>query len=285
MIATSLPIEKKDGLWYSISDGVLTMRVLMIGDIVGQPGRLAVSVLLENIVRNYNIDFVIANGENAAGGIGITQPVARDLFNLGIQVMTMGNHVWDKKEIIDFIDSEERLVRPINYPGKPPGRGSGVFSVSQKGKIGIINASGRVFMADLDCPFRAIEKELQMLRKETPVIFVDFHAEATSEKVAMGWFLDGKVSAVIGTHTHVQTADERVLPQGTAYITDVGMTGPTDSVIGVDKDAVIERFLTQMPARFTVAKGPMVFSAVAIEVDPLTGLAISIERILEYLPD
>ncbi len=261
------------------------MRILMIGDIVGQPGRTAVSVLLENVVKNNQIDFVIANGENAAGGIGITPPVARDLFELGIHVLTMGNHVWDKKEVFDFIHTEERVIRPANYPGHPPGRGAGIFPVKDKGMIGVVNISGRVFMADLDCPFRRIENEVEALKEKTNAILVDFHAEATSEKIAMGWYLDGKVSAVVGTHTHVQTADERILPHGTAYITDVGMTGPTDSVIGVKKELVIERFLTQMPTRFTVSKGPMVFSAVIIEIDPITGMAVSIERILEYLPD
>ncbi len=257
----------------------------MIGDIVGQPGRMAVSVLLENIVRNQAIDFVIANGENAAGGNGITLPIARELFELGVHVLTMGNHVWDKKEIFDFIDLEDRIIRPLNYPGNPPGRGYGIYQVASGGKIAVVNASGRVFMGDLDCPFRKIEQILPELKRVTPVILVDFHAEATSEKVAMGWHLDGKVSAVIGTHTHVQTADERILPLGTAYITDVGMTGPVDSVIGVSKEAVLERFLTQMPARFTVAKGLMIFSAAIIDIDPLTGTAESIERIFEYLPE
>jgi 2',3'-cyclic-nucleotide 2'-phosphodiesterase len=261
------------------------MRILMIGDIVGQPGRMAASVLLENIVKNRSVDFVIANGENAAGGNGITHPIARDLFDLGIHVLTMGNHVWDKKEIFDFIDQDERIIRPINYPGNPPGRGYGIFNLPEGKKIAIVNASGRVFMGDLDCPFRRIDDVLPELRKETPIILVDFHAEATSEKVAMGWHLDGRVSAVIGTHTHVQTADERILPHGTAYITDVGMTGPVNSVIGVEKEAVLERFLTQMPARFTVAKGLMIFSALIVDIDPLTGMAEYVERVLEYLPD
>jgi metallophosphoesterase (TIGR00282 family) len=261
------------------------MKILMIGDIIGQPGRTAVAAMLEKIIMNYQIDFTIANGENAAGGVGITEPIAIDLFALGIDVLTMGNHVWDKKEIYEYLSREPRIIRPMNYPGNPPGRGSGIFTTNKGSKIGIINASGRVFMNQLDCPFRSLEKEATVIKKDTPIIIVDFHAEATSEKVAMGWHLDGKVSAVIGTHTHVQTADERILPNRTAYITDVGMTGPINSVIGVETSSVLERFLTQMPVRFSVAKGDMILSAVVIDIDPLTGESLSIERIYEYLPD
>ncbi len=261
------------------------MRILMIGDIVGQPGRTAVKAMLDKIKINYRVDFTVANGENAAGGIGITEAIYRDLMALGIDVLTMGNHVWDKKEVMDFIDREDRILRPANYPGNPPGRGIGLFQVKDFGLIGIANISGRVFMNDLDCPFKTADSCIDELKKDTEAILVDFHAEATSEKVAMGWYLDGKVSAVIGTHTHVQTADERVLPEGTAYITDVGMTGPINSVIGVDKDLVIQKFLTQMPTRFSVAGGPMVLSAVVIELDIVSGQATSIERIYEILPD
>jgi len=257
----------------------------MIGDIVGQPGRTAVSAMIDKIKSNYHIDFVVANGENAAGGIGITETISRDLLDLGIDVLTMGNHVWDKKEVFEFIDEEERIIRPANYPGNPPGHGLGLFQVKNFGTIGVMNISGRVFMNDLDCPFRTADVCIDELKKKTNAILVDFHAEATSEKVAMGWYLKGKVSAVVGTHTHVQTADERVLSEGTAYITDVGMTGPMDSVIGVEKDLVIQRFLTQLPTRFSVARGPMVLSAVAIDVDMNSGLATSIERIYEILPE
>ncbi len=260
------------------------MKVLLIGDVIGQPGREICEAILPRLKAKYGVDLTIANGENAAGGIGITEPVARELFALGIDVLTMGNHVWDKREIFDFIDREPRIVRPLNYPGHPPGQGSLLYSRPNLGKVGIISLSGRVFMGDLDCPFRSAQAEIRRLREQTPVIIVDFHAEATSEKVAMGWYLDGTVSAVVGTHTHVQTADERILPGGTAYITDLGMTGPMDSVIGVKKELVIEKFLTQMPTRFTVAKGDMVFSAVVVEIDQLTGQAGRIERIMDYLP-
>ena len=262
------------------------MNILMIGDIVGRPGRKAVEAMIEKLIKNYQVNFVMANGENAAGGVGITKSVALDLFHMGIDVLTMGNHVWDKKEIFDFIDQETRIIRPLNYPGYPPGKGSGLFSVKNSiSKIAVINISGRVFMHDLDCPFRAVDEEINKLKKTTPIIIVDFHAEATSEKIAMGWYLDGKVTAVIGTHTHVQTADERILPERTAFITDVGMTGPCNSVIGVKKDLVIEKFLTQMPTRFSVANGDMILSAVVIETDANSGEATNIRRIFEHLPE
>lgn len=260
------------------------MRVLMIGDIIGQPGRTIVEAMLTRLKTNYQIDLTIANGENAAGGIGITEPVARELFSLGIDVLTMGNHVWDKREIFDFIDREPRIVRPLNYPMNPPGQGSVLFEVKGGPKVGIISLSGRVYMGDLDCPFQAVTAETARLRSETPVIIVDFHAEATSEKVAMGWHLDGKVSVVAGTHTHVQTADERVLPGGTAYITDLGMTGPLNSVIGVKKELVLAKFLTQMPTRFSVASGDMVFSGAVIDIDVTSGRAQTITRVMDFLP-
>lgn len=260
------------------------MRVLMIGDIVGQPGRTIVEALLARIKENYQIDLTIANGENAAGGIGITEPVARELFSLGIDVLTMGNHVWDKREVFDFIDRESRIVRPLNYPQSPPGKGSIILKVNNGSKAGIISLSGRVYMGDLDCPFQTVAAEVARLRSETPLIIVDFHAEATSEKIAMGWYLDGLVSVVAGTHTHVQTADERVLPGGTAYITDLGMTGPYNSVIGVKKELVLAKFLTQLPTRFSVAGGDMVFSGAVIDIDDTTGRANTVSRIMDYLP-
>jgi len=255
------------------------MRILFIGDIVGKPGRRAVHELLPELINGYQIDFVIANGENAAAGFGITREIVEDLFENRIDVLTMGNHVWDKKEILDFINDYESLIRPANYPGSAPGRGSVVMPSIKGYHIGVLNLMGRVFMHPLECPFRTAEQEIEKIRKRTKIILVDIHAEATSEKIAMGWFLDGKVTAVVGTHTHVQTADDRILPGGTAYITDVGMTGPFDSVIGTRKEIVLERFLTQIPNRFDVAKGDVRLQAVLIDVDEKTGSALSIERL------
>ncbi|MCL4424222.1 MAG: TIGR00282 family metallophosphoesterase [Firmicutes bacterium] len=256
------------------------MRILAIGDIVGKPGRQITAQILPSLLREEGIDFVLANGENAAGGTGITREVADDLFSLGIDVLTMGNHVWDKKEIFEFIGEEKRLVRPLNYPPGAPGRGSVILRGPGFTNIAVVNAAGRVFNpVNLDCPFRTLEKEVEALRQQTPLVLVDFHAEATSEKMALAWYLDGKVTALLGTHTHVQTSDERVLPGGTAFITDVGMTGPYNSVIGVGKKEVIERFLTQLPARFDVAKGPSQFSAVLLDVDETTGRSRGITRI------
>jgi metallophosphoesterase (TIGR00282 family) len=254
------------------------VNVLFIGDIVGKPGRSAVSAHLRRLVEDKGIDLVIANCENAAGGFGITERVASDLFRLGVRIMTSGNHVWDKKEAVPYLAKEERILRPINYPPGVPGFGSIVHRVRDGLEVAVLNASGRVFMPNIDCPFRATEREVTKLRERTRLIVVDFHAEATSEKIAFGYFLDGRVSAVVGTHTHVQTADEKILAGGTAYITDVGMTGPVESVIGVEKEQIIERFLTAMPSRFEVAKGLAVFSAVAVGIEEETGLASSIER-------
>lgn len=252
----------------------------MIGDIVGRPGRKAVRENLSQIIDDYAVDFVLANGENASGGKGLTLEVANELFSYGIDVLTMGNHVWNKKEIFQFIDEESRLIRPANYPPGTPGVGFAVYTDVRGTKVGVANISGRVFMPSLDCPFRVIDDLLPRIRRETNVIIVDFHAEATSEKIAMGWFLDGRVSAVLGTHTHVQTADERILPRGTAFITDVGMTGPSESVIGVKKETVIERFVSQMPRRFEVASGPYQLNAVVVEIDDESGQALLIERII-----
>ena len=255
------------------------MKILLIGDIIGKPGRRAVREGLPNLKNKLKIDFVIANVENSAGGFGITRSVAEELFSLGIDVFTSGNHIWDKKEAVTYITKESRLLRPANYPADVPGFGSIVMKTPSGEKVAVLNIAGRVFMPPLDCPFKAAKKELSALKEETKVIIVDFHAEATSEKSAMGWYLDGKVSAVIGTHTHVQTADERVLPKGTAFITDAGMTGPVNSVIGVDKDQIVTKFLTAIPTRFETAKGETVFSGVLVDVNSKTGMAKDIQRI------
>lgn len=251
----------------------------MIGDIVGRAGRKIVRELLPQIIKEHKVDLVIANGENAAGGNGITQAIAEELYSYGVDILTMGNHVWDKKEIFDFIDYDDRILRPANYPLGTPGKGFLIFSAAEGFKVGVINLSGRVFLNSLDCPFRLANQLIQEIREATPNIIVDFHAEATSEKVAFGWYLNGRVSAVLGTHTHVQTADERVLPGGTAYITDVGMTGPRDSVLGVKIDQVITKFTTQLPVHFEAARGMAQFNGVLVDLEPLTGKAIDIRRL------
>jgi hypothetical protein len=251
----------------------------MIGDIVGKAGRQAIQRILEKVIADHQIEFTIANGENAAGGMGITPPIAIEMMNQGVNVLTSGNHIWAKKEIVPFLDEESRLLRPSNYPPGVPGRGGGIFHTGDGQKVGVLNLEGRVFMKHLDCPFRVGEKEVETLSRETNIILVDFHAEATSEKMAMGWFLNGKVSAVLGTHTHVQTSDERILDGGTAYITDVGMTGPTDSVIGIRKQIALERLLTQIPWKFDVATEEIELQGVVIDVDPKTGKSKDIKRI------
>jgi 2',3'-cyclic-nucleotide 2'-phosphodiesterase len=255
------------------------MKILFIGDIVGDPGRKCVARRVPKLVQEREIDFVIGNGENVAGGFGITPDTASELFSAGIQVITSGNHIWDKKEIIEYIKEEPRLLRPANYPHGVPGCGSIVASTVAGEKVAVLQLMGRVSMPSLDCPFRVGLEQVERLRVDAAVVVVDMHAEATSEKTAMGWFLDGKASAVFGTHTHVQTADERILPKGTAYLTETGMTGPSDSVIGIRKEIAIDKFLTQMPRRFEVATGPCVFSAVLLEVDTVVGKALSVERI------
>jgi metallophosphoesterase (TIGR00282 family) len=260
------------------------MNILMIGDIVSRAGRRAVRELLSGIVDKYDIDFVVANGENAAGGNGITREIAFELYQMGIDVITMGNHVWDNRDIFNFIDSENRILRPDNYPEGTPGRGFFIYRSRREEKIGVINLSGRVFLANLDCPFRLADRIVAEIAEETNYILVDFHAEATSEKVAFGWYLDGRVSAVVGTHTHIQTADERVLPGGTAFITDVGMTGPRDSVLGIKVDLALQKFRTQMPVRFEAASGVAQLNAVAIEVND-RGKAEQITRIQRYVAD
>lgn len=255
------------------------MKILFIGDIVGKNGRQVVRNLLPNLLEKYKLDMVIANGENAAGGFGITEKTAAELFETGIHIITTGNHIWDKKEAIPYIAKENRILRPINYPPNTPGVGSIIFTLPSKEKIAVINVSGRVFMNTLDCPFRTAKDEIENLKKSTNIIIIDFHAEATSEKVAFGYYMDGLASAVIGTHTHVQTADEKILPGGTAYITDVGMTGPQASVIGIEKEQIIERFLSQMPRKYNVAGGKGLLSAVVIEIDSKSGRATAIERL------
>ena len=254
------------------------MRVLFIGDIIGEPGRKMVRAQMRGLVDAHRPDLVIANGENAAGGFGITAEIAEELFSLGIHVLTSGNHVWDKKEIEPYLTKQDRLIRPANYPAGNPGYGSVVISTAA-GKAAVLNLEGRVFMSNLEDPFRFAEQEIEKLKRDTPVVIIDFHAEATSEKVALAWHLDGKASAVIGTHTHVQTADERILPGGTAFLTDAGMTGPSDSVIGVRKEQAIARFLYQTPHRFEIPKGPVQLNAVVMDIDSATGKTASIERI------
>jgi len=257
----------------------MPVNILFIGDVIGKPGRQVVSRELHRLVDQYRLDLVIANGENAAGGFGITEETAKDLFKSGINFLTSGNHIWDKKDSLEFITREERLLRPANYPPGTAGRGSAVVRTPGGAKVGVLNLEGRVFMNNLDCPFRTADREVARLREETPIIFVDFHAEATSEKTSLGWYLDGRVSALVGTHTHVQTADERILPGGTAYLTDAGMTGAFDSVIGVRKDEPIEKFLTQVPVKFEIAKNNLRLNGVVITVDEGSGRAVGIERV------
>jgi hypothetical protein len=250
------------------------LRILAIGDIIGKPGRNAVRKILPGLHREYNVHLVIGNGENCAGGVGITPDTAQELFDAGINVITTGNHIWAKREIIPYLDGNISLLRPLNYPPTNPGRGY----LSKKGVL-VVNLIGRTFMGSYDCPFRTMDQLLAGLEDKPKVIVVDFHAEATSEKVAMGRYLDGRVSAVLGTHTHVGTVDAHILPRGTAYVTDIGMVGPVDSVIGDDPDSVIERFLTQIPVRLSVGRGPVLFDAILVEVDEETNKAVDIIRI------
>jgi len=250
------------------------LRILMIGDVVGRPGRRAVREFLPGLCHDYGIGLVIANGENSAGGIGITSDTAKELFDCGVDVITTGNHVWAKKEIIPYLDGELPILRPLNFPPGVPGRG--FLEVKD---VLIVNLIGRVFIGEFDCPFRAMDCLLSEINKDPKIIIVDFHAEATSEKVAMGRYLDGRVSAVLGTHTHIGTADACIFPQGTAYVTDVGMVGPVDSVIGVDAESAIRSFLTGMPHRFFMGEGTASFDAVLVDVDEVTGKAIKIKRI------
>lgn len=255
------------------------MNILAIADIVGKPGRNILFKLLPQLKKEHSIDFVIANAENAAGGFGVTVEIAQELLNSGVDCITLGNHVWDKKELIGFIPQEPRILRPANFPPQNPG--SGVYIAEKEGiKIAVLSLIGRVFMESCDCPFRTADGEISKLEKITPVILVDMHAEATSEKMAMGYFLDGRVSAVFGTHTHVSTTDIKLLPKGTAYVTDIGMTGPVDSVIGIKKELIIGRFVTGLPARFEVAAGLSQLEGIIFQIDK-EGKVYSMKRIRE----
>jgi len=255
------------------------MTILFIGDIVGRPGRDLVQKGLRALIEHYDVDLTIANAENAAAGFGLTRDIGETLLDWGIDVMTSGNHIWDKKEVLEYIPAEPRLLRPANYPAGVPGRGSCVAQTRDGRSVGVINVMGRVFMAPLDDPFAVALREIEAVRHRARIILVDMHAEATSEKIAMGWHLDGRVTAVIGTHTHVQTADERVLPGGTAYLTDAGMTGPHDSIIGMEKEPSLARFLNAMPAKFEPATGNLRLNGAVIEADDKTGRATKIIRI------
>lgn len=257
------------------------MKLLFIGDVVGRAGRRTLTDHLDHLIDRHMVDLVVANGENAAAGYGLTAPVLRELFTAGVDVVTSGNHIWDKKEIIPVLDREPRLLRPANYPPGLPGHGSGIYETAAGIKVGILNLEGRVFMKNLDCPFRAADLLVAELRTVTPLVMVDFHAEATSEKQALGFYLDGQVSAVIGTHTHVQTADERILSGGTGYLTDVGMSGSQDAIIGNQKKDALDRFLTQMPVRLEVAKKDPLLCGVLLTLNEKTGCCEAIERIQE----
>lgn len=256
------------------------MRILFIGDVVGSPGREMVEEYLPRLKRKYSPGLTIVNGENAASGKGITEKIYRQFLQAGANIITLGNHAWDKREIFDFIDDAKNLVRPANFPEGTPGKGITYFTYNQL-EVAVINLQGRTFMAPLDCPFQKADELIEEARQRTPLIFIDFHAETTSEKQAISWYVDGRVSAVVGTHTHVQTADDRILPKGTAYISDVGMTGPYDGILGMEREAVIKRFLTSLPVRFEVLKeGRTQLSGIVIDIDQKTGKATKTERIL-----
>ena len=278
------------------------VKLLFIGDIVGEPGRRAVKILLPKLREQYALDFVIANGENSAGGSGITPKLAEEIFSCGVDIITSGDHLWDQKEVVELLANEKRFLRPLNYPADVPGRGSGIFQVqSPKSKvqsladstiqqfndstlsIAVLNLQGRTFMPPLENPFTLALDEVKRLRAQTKIIFVDFHAEATSEKIAFARMLDGQVSAVVGTHTHVQTADEQILAGGTAYLTDAGFTGPHDGCLGREIEPVIKRFLTGMPQRFEVAKNRVLLHGAVIEIDDTSGKAVKIQRVSENL--
>jgi hypothetical protein len=261
------------------------VKLLFIGDIVGEPGRKAVKILLPKLRERHALDFVIANGENSAGGSGITPKLAEEIFSCGVDVITSGDHLWDQKEVMELLANEKRFLRPLNYPPDVPGRGSGIFEI-KKIKIAVLNVQGRTFMQPpLENPFRLALDEVKKLREQTKIIFVDFHAEATSEKIAFARMLDGHASAVIGTHTHVQTADEQIFPGGTAYLTDAGFTGPHESVLGREIEPVLKKFLTGMPQRFEVAKNRVLLHGAVIEIDEVSGKAIKIQRVSEPLND
>jgi metallophosphoesterase (TIGR00282 family) len=260
------------------------LTILFLGDIVGEPGRSAVIANLARLKETHAVDFVIVNGENAAGGRGITPKITIDLLRAGVSVITTGDHIWDQKEIISFIDTEPRLLRPLNYPHGAPGHGAIVLETA-KGKVGVLNVQMRTFMQPiLENPFPALDAAVATMRKETPIIFVDAHGETTSERIAIGRFMDGKVSAVVGTHTHVQTADEQIFPRGTAFLCDAGMCGPVNSILGRAVDPIVNRFITNLPALFPVAKGDVRLCGAVVSIDETTGRAISISRINELIP-
>ena len=266
------------------------MKILFIGDIVGEPGRRVVKILLPKLREQHALDFVIANGENSAGGSGITPKMADEIFSAGVDVITSGDHLWDQKEVMELLQNEPRFLRPLNYPANVPGRGSGVFEIKNPKSgiqnpvlIAVLNAQGRTFMPPLENPFSLAAEEVKRLREQTKIIFVDFHAEATSEKIAFARMLDGQVSAVVGTHTHVQTADEQIFPGGTAYLTDAGFTGPHESVLGREIQPVLLRFRTAMPQRFEVARNDVKLQGAVIEVDNASGKAVKIQRVSEAI--
>jgi metallophosphoesterase (TIGR00282 family) len=264
------------------------VKLLFIGDIVGQPGRRAVAELLPKLRQQHALDFVIANGENSAGGSGITPKIAGEIFSAGVDVITTGDHLWDQKEVMELLQNEKRFLRPLNYPAGTPGQGSAIFELQTPNSklqttnlIAVLNAQGRTFMPPLENPFLLAADEVKRLRQKTKIIFVDFHAEATSEKIAFARMLDGQVSAVVGTHTHVQTADEQIFPGGTAFLTDAGFTGPHESVLGREIEPVLKRFITGMPQRFEVAKNNVLLHGAVIEIDNTSGKAVKIQRVSE----
>jgi 2',3'-cyclic-nucleotide 2'-phosphodiesterase len=259
------------------------LNILVIGDIVGKPGRAIIEALLPKLQKENDISFTIANAENAAGGRGLTLEVKDEILGSGVDVLTMGNHVWDNKNIFSFIDDEPRLIRPLNYPGDCPGQGYHIYSAGFNKKIAVINASGRIYLPPLDCPFQTVSDVLKDLRDKVDYTIIDFHAEATSEKLAFGYFFDGKVTAVLGTHTHVQTADERIMPNGTGYITDLGMTGPVYSILGMEKDPIIDKFLHGRPARFDVATGPAQIQGVILKLDENSFKVLEIKRFSDVM--
>lgn len=256
-----------------------TVNILFIADVIGNPGLKIIKQNVQSLKNEYEIDVCIANGENGASGKGLTSEIANSFFESGVNIITGGNHIFENYRIHKQLQNNDRILRPLNYPKGVIGKGSVVYSISNDIKVGVINIQGRTFMAAIDCPFQTISREIEKIRNFTPIIIVDFHAEATAEKIAMGWYLDGKVSSIIGTHTHVQTSDERILPNGTAYISDVGMTGPFDSVIGMKKDIAIKRFLHQTPSRYQPADSDLKFSGLVVKINPKNGKALSIERL------
>lgn len=259
------------------------MKILFIGDIVGEPGRRAIKELLPGIKKTGDVEFVVGNAENVAGGSGITPSLADELFDHGLDVITSGDHIWKRREIVDRIESDRRILRPANYPAGVPGVGSTVVKSESGTDVGVINLMGRVFMQPLECPFKTAKAEVDKIKNRARVIIVDMHAEATSEKIALGWYLDGLVSAIVGTHTHVQTADEHILPNGTAFLSDAGMTGPLDGVIGRKKEQILSRFLTQMPMKFEMAEGDIWLQGAIVDIDDKTGKANSIKRVQKKL--